>query len=103
MSHAVPHNTISATGRKQIIIIAPPGSAQATSTSAPVIPITQIPTNPMPAGADGLTPAQIEFVQELYNRNTSTSDIARITREQQSSGGALQHYGMETNPPPYDF
>jgi hypothetical protein len=57
----------------------------------------------MPAGADGLTPAQIEFVQELYNRNTSTSDIARITREQQSSGGALQHYGMETNPPPYDF
>jgi hypothetical protein len=52
MSHAAPHNAISATGQEQIITTPPEvavesaRSAQAMSVYAPVIPITQIPTNP---------------------------------------------------------
>ena len=47
----------------------PAHSAQAISVYAPVIPITQIPTNPVPTDANGLTPAQIEFAHSLYNRS----------------------------------
>ena len=75
MSHEDPHNAVSATGQEQIITTPPEvavesaHSTQAISVYAPVIPITQIPTNPVPTDANGLTPAQIEFAHSLYNRS----------------------------------